>query len=70
MYMVETHNDIPRTVPQESGVDLVRPVRCASDKDVLLDVRAIHLCSEDPVASGSTVIRSPDTPSQKKSEKI
>ena len=49
-YMVETHDDIPLAVPKESGVDLVRPVRWASDKDVLLDVHAVYLC-EDLVES-------------------
>ena len=49
-YMVE----IPLAVPKESGVDLVRPVRWASDKDVLLDVHAVYIC-EDLVES--TVVR-------------
>ena len=47
-YMVETRdNTAPRATPKESRVDLVRPVCCASDQDVL-DVHAVH-CGEDLV---------------------
>ena len=54
-YTVETHNNIaPRATPNETRVDLVRPVRWASDKDVLLDVHAVYIC-EDLVES--TVVR-------------
>ena len=45
-YMVETRdNTAPQATLKESRVDLVRPVCCTSDQDVL-DVHAVH-CGED-----------------------
>ena len=39
-YKLETHDDIPEAIPDEKGVNLVRPVRCASE-DVLVDMNSV-----------------------------
>ena len=40
-YKLETHDDIPEAIPDEKGVNLVRPVRCASDEGVLADMKSV-----------------------------
>lgn len=57
MPVVESHDDVPRAMSEECRADLVRPVRCTSDHNAILDVHAVHLREslvENTVARGAT----------------